>query len=192
MSQQNTDISALKRFTVAAGEAVSMLARKAGMKLFAAKGKVEIQAQDDALDAIAKKDVTVTSTEGRVEITAAKDVVLKNQDGSFIQLQGKNIILGCEGNILWKCANAQKMGPATISSPPHEFPKGYGGVYALKDDGGNIIPKTVYKVTTAEGQVFSGISDENGKTMPIYTSMPGKLNIEILGTGNSSAGSNES
>ncbi|HHA1914435.1 TPA: type VI secretion system Vgr family protein [Enterobacter asburiae] len=192
MSQQNTDISAMKRFTVAAGEAVSMLARKAGMKLFAAKGKVEIQAQDDALDVIAKKDVTVTSTEGRVEITAAKDVVLKNLDGSFIQLQGKNIILGCGGNILLKCANVQKMGPATVSSPPHEFTKGYGGVYALNDESGNVIPKTEYKVTTAEGQMFSGISDENGKTMPIYTSMPGKLNIEILGTGNSSAGSNKS
>jgi len=191
MSQQNTDISALKRFTVAAGEAVSMLARKAGMKLFAAKGKVEIQAQDDALDAIAKKDVTVTSTDGRVEITAAKDVVLKNLDGSFIQLQGKNIILGCGGNILLKCANVQKMGPATVSSPPHEFPKGYGGVYALNDESGNIIPKTEYKVTTAEGKIFSGISDENGKTMPIYTSMPGKLKIEILGTGNSATGSEE-
>jgi type VI secretion system secreted protein VgrG len=191
MSQQNTDISALKRFTVAAGEAVSMLARKAGMKLFAAKGKVEIQAQDDALDAIAKKDLTVTSTDGRVEITAAKDVVLKNLDGSFIQLQGKNIILGCGGNILLKCANVQKMGPATVSSPPHEFPKGYGGVYALNDESGNIIPKTEYKVTTAEGKIFSGISDENGKTMPIYTSMPGKLKIEILGTGNSATGSEE-
>lgn len=189
MSQQNTDISALKRFTVAAGEAVSMLARKAGMKLFAAKGKVEIQAQDDALEAIAKKDVTVTSTEGRVEITAAKDVVLKNLDGSFIQLQGKNIILGCEGNILLKCANVQKMGPATVSSPPHEFPKGYGGVYALNDESGNIIPNTEYKVTTADGQVYHGISDDNGKTLPIYTSMPGKLNIEILGTGNSTTGS---
>jgi len=32
MSRQNTDISALKRFTVAAGEAVSMLARKAGSR----------------------------------------------------------------------------------------------------------------------------------------------------------------
>jgi len=191
MSQQNTDISALKRFTVAAGEAVSMLARKAGMKLFAAKGKVEIQAQDDALEAIAKKDVTVTSTEGRVEITAAKDVVLKNLDGSFIQLQGKNIILGCEGNILLKCANVQKIGPATVSSPPHEFPKGYGGVYALNDESGNIIPKTEYKVTTADGQVFHGISDDNGKTLPIYTSMPGKLKIEILGTGNSATGSEE-
>lgn len=192
MSQQNTDISALKRFTVAAGEAVSMLARKTGMKLFAAKGKVEIQAQDDGLEALAKKDVTVTSTEGRVEITAAKDVVLKNLDGSFIQLQGKNIILGCEGNILWKCANAQKMGPATLNTPPQTFPKGYGGVYSLKDSEGNIIPKTEYKVTTADGQVFTGTSDENGKTMPIYTSMPGKLNIEILGTGNESAGSNKS
>lgn len=192
MSQQNTDISALKRFTVAAGEAVSMLARKAGMKIFAAKGKVEIQAQDDALDAIAKKEVTVTSTDGRVEITAAKDVVLKNLDGSFIQLQGKNIILGCGGNILLKCTNVQKMGPATLSSPPHEFPKGYGGVYALNDESGNIIPNTEYKVTTADGQVFHGISDENGKTLPIYTSIPGKLNIEILGTGNSSAGSNKS
>ncbi|MFS7488747.1 type VI secretion system Vgr family protein [Klebsiella pneumoniae] len=55
VSQQNTDISALKRFTVSAGEAVSLLARKAEMKLFAAKGKIEIQAQDDALEATAKK-----------------------------------------------------------------------------------------------------------------------------------------
>ncbi|EFK3895370.1 type VI secretion system Vgr family protein [Escherichia ruysiae] len=189
MSRQNTDISALKRFTVAAGEAISMLACKTGMKLFAAKGKVEIQAQDDALEVAAKKDVTVTSTEGRVEITAAKDVVLKNLDGSFIQLQGKNIILGCEGNILWKCVNAQKMGAASLNTPAPEFPKGYGGIYSLTDENGNIISQTEYKVTTADGQVFHGISDDNGKTLPIYTSMPSKLNIEILGTGNSAAGS---
>lgn len=188
MSRQNTDISALKRFTVAAGEAISMLACKTGMKLFAAKGKVEIQAQDDALEAAAKKDVTVTSTEGRVEITAAKDVVLKNLDESFIQLQGKNIILGCEGNILWKCVNAQKMGAASLNTPAPEFPKGYGGIYSLTDENGNIISQTEYKVTTADGQVFHGISDDNGKTLPIYTSMPSKLNIEILGTGNSAAG----
>lgn len=189
MSQQNTDIGALKRFTVAAGEAISMLARKAGIKLFAAKGKVEIQAQDDAMEMLAKQDITVTSTEGRMVLTVAKDMVLKNLDGSFIQLQGKDIILGCEGNILWKCANAQKMGPATLNSSPQTFPKGYGGIYSLKDDEGEIIPNTEYKVTTADGQIFTGTSDEHGKTLPIYTSMPGQLNIEILGTGNSATGS---
>ncbi|MWR47709.1 DUF2345 domain-containing protein, partial [Escherichia coli] len=124
MSQQNTDISALKRFTVAAGEAVSVLARKAGMKLFAAKGKVEIQAQDDALEAIAKKDVTVTSVEGKVVITGATELVV-NCDGAFMKLAGGNMELGAPGNILLKCANVQKMGSADYDAPKPELPQGY-------------------------------------------------------------------
>ncbi|EEZ4478598.1 type VI secretion system tip protein VgrG [Escherichia marmotae] len=179
-SQENTDISALKRFTVAAGEAVSMLARKAGMKLFAAKGKVEIQAQDDALDAIAKKNVTVTSTEGRVEITAAKDVVLKNLDGSFIQITGKNIILGCEGNVLWKCANAQKMGAANYTSSVPEFPGGYSEYFVAYDEKtGQLAPNTRYRITTSKGDVFSGITDSDGNTAEIFTALSEKLKIEL-------------
>lgn len=181
MSQQNTDISALKRFTVAAGEAVSMLARKAGMKLFAAKGKVEIQAQDDALDAIAKKDVTVTSTEGRVEITAAKDVVLKNLDGSFIQLQGKNIILGCEGNILWKCANAQKMGSVSMSSVMPQFPSGYSGKFTASSDVGVPVAAAAYMLTSSNGQKLFGRTDENGETVPVYSSNPNEpFEVEMI------------
>ncbi|QKJ87687.1 type VI secretion system tip protein VgrG [Paramixta manurensis] len=180
MSQQNTDISALKRFTVAAGEAVSMLARKAGMKLFAAKGKVEIQAQDDALDAIAKKDVTVTSTEGRVEITAAKDVVLKNLDGSFIQLQGKNILLGCEGNILLKCANVQKMSATSYASSVPDFPGGYSEFFVAHDDKtGQITPNTRYRITTGKGGVYSGVTDSEGKTAEIFTALSDKIKIEL-------------
>lgn len=188
VAQNNADISAVKRFTVAAGEAISMLARKAGMKLFAAKGKVEIQAQDDALDAIAKKDVTVTSAEGKIEITAATELII-NCGGAYIKLSSGNIELGCPRNILLKCANVQKMGAASLNTPAPEFPKGYGGVYSLTDEEGRIIPQTEYKVTTGDGQVFFGITDDNGKTLPIYTSMPGKLNIEILGTSNSATGS---
>ncbi|WP_373240102.1 DUF2345 domain-containing protein [Kluyvera ascorbata] len=188
VAQNNADISAMKRFTVAAGEAISMLARQAGMKLFAAKGKVEIQAQDDALDAIAKKDITVTSAEGKIEITAETELVV-NCGGAYIKLSGGNIELGCPGNILLKCANVQKMGSASLNTPAPEFPKGYGGVYSLTDEEGKIISQTEYKVTTADGQVFHGISDDNGKTLPIYTTMPGKLKIEILGTSNSRTGS---
>ena len=180
MSQQNTDISALKRFTVAAGEAVSMLARKAGMKLFAAKGKVEIQAQDDAMEVVAKKDISVTSTEGRIEITAAKDVVIKNLDGSFIQLQGKNIILGCEGNVLWKCANAQKMGTASYTSSVSTFPGGYSEYFVAHDTKtGEITPNTRYRITTGKGEVFSGITDAEGKTSEIFTSLSDKIKVEF-------------
>lgn len=44
-SGKNSDFSVLKKFTVAAGETVSLFAQKLGIKIFAGKGKVEIQAQ---------------------------------------------------------------------------------------------------------------------------------------------------
>ena len=180
VSQQNTDISALKRFTVAAGEAVSLLARKAGMKLFAAKGKIEIQAQDDALEATAKKVITVTSVEGRVEITAAEELVV-NCAGAYIRLSGGNIELGCPGNILLKSANVQKMGAADYDANKPELPVGFSEFFTAKDEeSGEILPFTRYRITTGEGKVFEGRTDAEGKTVAVYTALPDALHIELL------------
>ncbi|QMR42787.1 type VI secretion system Vgr family protein [Klebsiella aerogenes] len=181
MSQQNTDISALKRFTVAAGEAVSMLARKAGMKLFAAKGKVEIQAQDDAFESIAKKDVTVTSVEGKVVITGATELVV-NCDGAFMKLAGGNMELGAPGNILLKCANVQKMGSADYDAPKPELPQGYSENFVAQDkESGDILANTRYRITTADGSVYEGRTDSEGKTAEIFGAAKSKINIELLG-----------
>ncbi|ELQ9312221.1 type VI secretion system tip protein VgrG [Serratia marcescens] len=181
MSQQNTDISALKRFTVAAGEAVSMLARKAGMKLFAAKGKVEIQAQDDAIEAIAKKDVTVTSVEGKVVITGATELVV-NCDGAFMKLAGGNMELGAPGNILLKCANVQKMGSSDYDAPKPELPQGYSENFIAQDkESGDILANTRYRITTADGSVYEGRTDSEGKTAEIFGAAKSKINIELLG-----------
>ena len=180
MSQQNTDISALKRFTVAAGEAISLLAVKAGMKLFAAKGKVEIQAQDDALEAVAKKDISVTSVEGRVEITAAKELVV-NCAGAYIRLRGGNIELGCPGNILLKSVNVQKMGAADYDAKEPQLPVGFSEFFTARDEeSGEIMPFTRYRITTGEGKVFEGRTDAEGKTVAVYTSLPDALHVELL------------
>ncbi len=64
-SGKNTDFSVLKKFTVAAGEAVSLFAQKLGIKLFASQGRVDIQAQGDAMGLEALKDITVSSHEGK-------------------------------------------------------------------------------------------------------------------------------
>ena len=181
MSQQNTDISAMKRFTVAAGEAVSLLARKAGMKLFAAKGKVEIQAQDDALEAIAKKDVTVTSVEGRIEITAATELVV-NCGGAYIKLSGGNIELGCPGNILLKSANVQKMGSADYDVPKPELPKGYSEYFVAQDkESGEVLRNTRYRITTSDGAVYEGRTDDEGKTAEIFGGAKSNVSVELLG-----------
>lgn len=180
MSQKNTDISAMKRFTVAAGEAVSMLARKAGMKLFAAKGKVEIQAQDDALQAIAKKDIKVSSVEGRVEIMAADELIV-NCAGAYIKLSNGNIELGCPGNILLRSTNVQKMGKADFRIPPVELPQGYEERFTVKDQKtGEIVPFARYRIINEKGQIFEGRADDEGKTASVFTATPESLKIELL------------
>lgn len=180
MSGKNTDISAGDSFTVAAAEGVGLFAQHADMKLYAGEGKVDIQAQGGALGAAAKQDVTITSAEGRVEICAASELVLKNQDGSFIQITGKNIVLGCAGNIFLKAANVDQTGPTTLSTPPVSFPQGYSGTFTLRDpQSGEVRPFTRYKVTSSEGETFEGFSDASGKTVRLYSSLPGEMKIEF-------------
>jgi type VI secretion system secreted protein VgrG len=118
----NADIGVMKRFTVAAGEAVSLFAQKLGMKLFAAKGKVEIHAQTDEMTLAALKDLTITSTNGKLILSASKEVWI-GADGSYIKITGTGIENGTSGDIVEKCAmwdtagaNSMRLAPPQLST----------------------------------------------------------------------------
>jgi type VI secretion system secreted protein VgrG len=179
MSGKNTDISAGESITLAAATTVSIFAQSQGMQLFAGQGKVDMQAQNDALNIQALKDISISNSEGKVTIDASQELVLMC-GGAYIKLSGGNIELGAPGNILLKAANVQKMGANSVDSQPKEFPKGYGDGFTLKDpESGEIRPFTLYKITTGEGDVYEGVSDEVGKTMRVFTAMPSSLNVEF-------------
>ncbi|CAG2160319.1 type VI secretion system Vgr family protein [Cupriavidus numazuensis] len=110
----NADIGVIKTITLAAGEAVSLFAKKLGMKLFAAKGKVEVQAQDDELTLTGKKDVKVASVEGQVLALGEKSVTLAS-GGAYIKLENGNIEIACPGDLKFKCATFKKTGPASLN-----------------------------------------------------------------------------
>ncbi len=179
MSGKNTDISAGQSFTVAASEAVSLFAQAAGIKMYAGAGKVDIQAQADAMNVSALQDILVASGQGSVKVNASKELIL-SCGGAYIKLSGGNIELGCSENILLKAANVNQTGPATLDTPPLTFLKGYGGTFTVTDpESGDIKPFTSYKVTSPDGEVLEGISDSSGKTAPFYSSTPGNVKIEF-------------
>jgi type VI secretion system secreted protein VgrG len=178
MSGKNTDISTGQSFTVAASEAVSLFAQAAGMKMYAGAGKVDIQAQADAMNVSALQDITVASGQGSVKVNASKELIL-SCGGAYIKLSGGNIELGCPGNILLKAVNVNQTGPASLDTPLVTFPKGYSeGFITTSSASGAVKPFTTYKITTAEGEVYEGISGAEGETSPIFTSMPSQLKIE--------------
>jgi type VI secretion system secreted protein VgrG len=88
------DIGVMKRITVAAGEAISFFAARLGIRLFAAKGKVQIQAQADGMELMSMQDMVVSSSDGEVMITGRKAVTIGDGSGAYIKLSGGKIILG--------------------------------------------------------------------------------------------------
>lgn len=69
---QNADISIAKKLTLAVGDILSLFAHKLGIKMYASEGKVDIQAQSDALNLFAKEKLSVASSDNSVVISAKK------------------------------------------------------------------------------------------------------------------------
>jgi type VI secretion system secreted protein VgrG len=116
----NADISVLKKFTVAAGEAISLFAQKLGMKLFAASGKLEIQAQRDEMLLTALKDLKIVSVEGTVVISAEKEVWI-GAGGSYSRYTAEGIVNATRGDILEKCASWDKPAATSMKYPAPSF-----------------------------------------------------------------------
>lgn len=62
----NADIGVIKNLFIGVGQALSVFVRKAGIKLFANKGAISLQAQNDLMELLAKKSIEITSTEDEI------------------------------------------------------------------------------------------------------------------------------
>jgi len=113
-SGKHTDFSALKRFTVAAGERVSLFAQKLGIKIFAGKGKVEIQAQGDEMTLDALKDIRISSSEGRLVISAKQEIILTS-GGGYIRIADGVVECAAPDKIIQRAAVWQKFGGQSLS-----------------------------------------------------------------------------
>ncbi|EOU9538937.1 type VI secretion system Vgr family protein [Cronobacter dublinensis] len=116
----NTDFSILKKLTVAAGERISLYAQKLGIKLFASKGKVEIQAQGDEMTLDALKDIRVSSSEGKIIISAKKDIILTS-GGGYIRIADGTVECAAPDKIIERGAVWQKFGGKSISQAAQEW-----------------------------------------------------------------------
>ncbi|PLZ04034.1 type VI secretion system tip protein VgrG [Burkholderia sp. WAC0059] len=94
------DIGVFKRITAAAGEAISLFAAQLGIRIFAAKGKVQVQAQGDAMELMALKNVAVSSSAGEVIVTGSEGITLGDGSGAYVKIaNGKIEIASPTGHI---------------------------------------------------------------------------------------------
>ncbi|RLM22922.1 type VI secretion system Vgr family protein, partial [Brenneria goodwinii] len=171
----NMDMSIFKRFTVAAGEAISLFAHKMGLKLFAAQGPVAIEAQSDSMTLKSDQAMTVNSVNGEIRLDAANGITLVSQ-GAYIKLQGGSIEIGAPGELNLKSGNISWGGgaslgsalqPMSIADPAYKNPMN-GSFQIIDKITQRPKPFVPYRIETADGNIIKGLTDENGYTEAHY------------------------
>ncbi len=121
-SGADINVAVGKSLIASVKEKISLFAYNAGIKLFAAKGKIEIQAQSGDLDIIAAKVLRLMSATDRIEIWAKKEIVI-GADGSAIVINGSGITDMTSGQRISHNADFSLPGPKTMPYALPVFPK---------------------------------------------------------------------
>jgi len=179
VSGQNTFIATGKSLIASITEKLSLFVQNAGMKLFAAKGKVEIQAQSDNIELTAQKTLKLISTTDKIE-AAAKQEILLTAGGAYIRLSEGNIEIHAPGKVDIKGVQHSFSGPTSLTHDTTLQNSGelYNEAFKIHDKTtGAVAPYVRYRIETAEGRVYEGMTDENGMTARIMTNSIKQLKI---------------
>lgn len=117
----NADIGVVKNFFVGVGNRLSVFVRKMGIKIIANQGAISVQAQNDVMELLARKVISIVSTEDEIQITAQKKITL-NAGGSYITLDPNKIESGTAGDYVVKCASFERVGAASEKVEPPTLP----------------------------------------------------------------------
>ncbi|WP_186137731.1 type VI secretion system Vgr family protein [Burkholderia gladioli] len=167
VSGQSTHVVAGKSLIASIGEKLSLFVQNAGMKLFAAKGKVEIQAQDDNVELTAQKTVKILSATDRIELAADQGILLTS-GGGYIRIAGGNIEIHTPGKVDVKGASHVFAGPASKGYPlPSARPDQPGQLELLHQyANGSAVKGGLFSVLDANGGVLrQGALDASGKAV---------------------------
>ncbi|MCP1121233.1 type VI secretion system Vgr family protein [Robbsia andropogonis] len=121
VSGGDTALASGKSFIAGVKEKISLFAYNAGIKIFAAKGPVALQAQSDNIEITAQKVLKLLSTTSNIDIAAKRDVLLTSGN-AYIRIADGNIQIHAPGTIDIKGSEHAFNGPASQPYPLPQLP----------------------------------------------------------------------
>ena len=162
VSGQSTHIATGKSLLVSVAEKISLFAQNAGMKLFAAKGKVEIQAQGDNLEITAQKTLKLLSATEKID-AAAKQEILLTSGGAYVRISGGNIEIHAPGKIDIKGAQHAFSGPTSLDRTYNAEGKKADMRIRYMDAEGKVPEGEPIKLASEDGALHNVVLDGEGK-----------------------------
>ncbi|WP_288490743.1 DUF2345 domain-containing protein, partial [uncultured Acinetobacter sp.] len=161
---ESLNISTQKSLIAHASDKISLFAAQQGARLYAGKGKIELQAQGDGADLIARKDIQIISTEEAVYITSPKEINL-TVNGSQLKLNDSGVFSTTGGKFEVKAGQHIFEGgeKVDVKLPTlAEVDKPYVLRYLVKNKYNQVMSEKPYILLNDLGEIQKGIVDKNG------------------------------
>ncbi|AMG59354.1 type VI secretion system Vgr family protein [Pantoea vagans] len=185
---KNADVSVVKNLFIGVGNALSVFVRKLGIKLIANQGPVQVQAQNDLMELLARKEISIVSTEDEIKIIAKKKLTL-NGGGSYIRIDASAIESATAGEYRTKAGHYGRKASASEKVTLPVFPVMEPGEQSLRFacPGADSVSQSMdwminqpYNITDSNGQILStGTVDSSGRFPKIVLPESDTLNLII-------------
>ena len=168
-AQRDTNQTSGRRWLHNVGQHISLFVNGVkdtiAMKLIAAHGKVQVQAQHGEMELTAEQDLTITSTQERVVVAGKKEILLTS-GGGYIRLKDGNIEIHCPGTVSIRGGKHLIKGPDSLAHAMNTWPSSnFDEEYVLRWTYDNQpIKNRNFELLRGDGSKIRGRTDAEGKT----------------------------
>ncbi|WP_269780108.1 DUF2345 domain-containing protein [Sulfuriferula nivalis] len=180
-TQGDSHLAAQHTVSVNSGDATTLFTHDGGMHVIAANAPVSLAAHTDAMEVFADQAINVTSTNNAILVEAQQKIVLQAGQSAIV-LDGGNITFTCPGTFSVKGVAHQFSGGARDVASFIKLPDTRAKLFdeqlrAVSTTSGEPLTNMPYRIESATGEVFSGITNEEGKTERVTTADPESLKL---------------
>ncbi|MFC5552305.1 type VI secretion system Vgr family protein [Massilia aerilata] len=170
-SDVDTAITTGKSVAIAAGDGLfasvvttlRLFVQRAGMKLIAAAGDIDVQTLSDSINLLAK--LNITQTGNRIVINAKEDIVI-NGGGSYVKFSKAGIEHGTTGTFVAHAASHSFIDPKSLALASNEMEKGHFDQTPILRDLDGPLANRKFELTREDGTIIRGVTDAEGR-MPV-------------------------
>ncbi len=168
-SGKDVSLATGERFFASASQGISLFTQSKGARLFAGKDKIELQAQNGGLDAIARQNIQIISTEDKVEITSPTKIIL-NAGGSQIEISENGVFITTAGKFETKASEHKFEGGGSVPLKLPMLLNLYQAQYKIVDEETQEpLAFYPYEIEMADGRKVVGFTNKDGMTKIVYS-----------------------
>ncbi|WP_293931948.1 type VI secretion system Vgr family protein [Iodobacter sp.] len=165
VAQRDTNQTSGRRWIHNVGQHISLFVAgvkdKVALKIIAAKGKIQLQAQSDDIEITADKNVKITACKENAEITAGNELLFTS-GGGYIRIKDGNIEIHCPGEISIKGGEHEISGPTSLVKAFKSEGKKTNMKIRYEDADGNSPKNELIQLASQDGTGHSLTLDSSG------------------------------